>query len=128
MMENHTIPSPYYRLSVKAKLMDGDKVLLVKEDDKDWDLPGGGVEHSETILAALKRELFEETGLKNFSILGEPKVVKMIDPSCGRPLLFLVYEIVADSTAVKNGTFFPKDNLPEDVVSYSEGYKELIGR
>ncbi|MBQ8992321.1 NUDIX domain-containing protein, partial [Candidatus Saccharibacteria bacterium] len=80
-LDKNNIPSPYYRLSVKAKLVDGGRVLLVKEDGKDWDLPGGGVEHGETINEALQRELFEETGITEFETVGTPTIVKMIDHS-----------------------------------------------
>src|SRR5262245_29111956 len=43
------------------------QVLLVKRAHEplkgEWSLPGGGVEIGETLEAALRRELFEETGL-----------------------------------------------------------------
>ena len=38
------------------------KVLLIK-NDKGWDLPGGHIQQAETIISALMREIFEETGL-----------------------------------------------------------------
>ena len=37
------IKSPYYRVSVKAKINFNGKILLVKEDGKKWDLPGAGL-------------------------------------------------------------------------------------
>ncbi|MCV7165080.1 NUDIX domain-containing protein [Mycobacterium stomatepiae] len=41
------------------------EVLLTKEQAGDgfWDLPGGGVDEGESFVAALERELCEETGL-----------------------------------------------------------------
>ena len=47
-------------------LVDG-RVVLVKRDHEplkgEWNLPGGGVEIGETLVAACAREVLEETGL-----------------------------------------------------------------
>lgn len=52
------------RQSAKALLTASDRVLLVKERHTDgsefWTLPGGGVEHGESVTTALSRELLEE--------------------------------------------------------------------
>lgn len=125
------IKSPYYRVSVKAKINFNGKTLLVREDGKKWDLPGGGVEHFETIQEALTRELTEEIGVSEFSIISEPKIFKMIDRSANRPLIFIVYEL----KLVPTTKFHPSDNVeiglfdPEkiqDTVSYSPEYTDYI--
>lgn len=125
------IKSPYYRVSVKAKINFNEKTLLVREDGKKWDLPGGGIEHFETIQEALTRELTEEIGVSEFSIISGPKIFKMIDAAANRPLIFIAYELELDSAT----EFHPSDNVeiglfdPEkiqDTVSYSPEYSDYI--
>ena len=61
-------PTDYlYRVSLKALIRDErGRVLVVKEGGRTyWDLPGGGMDHGETIDVALARELHEEVGLRS---------------------------------------------------------------
>ena len=125
------IKSPYYRVSVKAKINFNGKTLLVREDGKKWDLPGGGIEHYETINEALKRELTEEIGVSDFIITSGPKIFKMIDAAANRPLIFIVYELELDPAT----EFHPSDNVEiglfepgkiQDTVTYSLEYSEYI--
>jgi 8-oxo-dGTP diphosphatase len=55
-----------FRVSLKAVIIDNDgRVLVVKETGRDWwDIPGGGLDHGETIAEALARELREEVSLQ----------------------------------------------------------------
>lgn len=53
-----------YRVAIRVLIIQDDKVLLVKEADDDWwALPGGGVDHGETVASALVREVEEELGV-----------------------------------------------------------------
>ncbi len=52
-----------FRPSVYGLLIKGNKVLLSREWDG-YDFPGGGVNIDETIEEALRREFYEETGLR----------------------------------------------------------------
>ena len=51
-----------YRVSFKCLILDRDsRVLVVKERGRSsWDIPGGGIEHGETIEESIARELLEE--------------------------------------------------------------------
>lgn len=55
-----------FRISLKAVIFNEDRqVLVVKEHGRDWwDIPGGGLDHGESIQEALSRELHEEVLLQ----------------------------------------------------------------
>ena len=63
------------RLGVGVMVVnDEDKVFVGKRKDNPinkWQMPQGGVNHGENLLDAMKRELEEETGIKNIEILKE---------------------------------------------------------
>lgn len=54
-----------FRMSIKCLIKNKDgMVLVVKESGRTWwDLPGGGMDHGETIKEAMARELYEEVSL-----------------------------------------------------------------
>ncbi|HET9411525.1 MAG TPA: NUDIX hydrolase [Candidatus Saccharimonadales bacterium] len=71
-----------YRVSLKCLVQNSQgQVLLVKEGNRDWwDLPGGGMDHGESIAASIARELAEEVSLKgdfSYRIIAveEPKLM-----------------------------------------------------
>ena len=43
---------------------DDDKVLLVRSPRRGWEFPGGQVEEGEDLIAAVEREVVEETGVQ----------------------------------------------------------------
>lgn len=87
-----------YRISVKAIIRNsaGD-VLLGRERDGSWELPGGGLEHGEDPKAALRREITEETGFTAIWISERPVAFWTITKEVGSPTLtwfaFVAYEV-----------------------------------
>jgi 8-oxo-dGTP diphosphatase len=69
MSDETTIPSPFYRVSMKALVFDAERrLLVVQEPDGPWEVPGGGWEHGESLEQCLARELDEELGARVRSI------------------------------------------------------------
>ena len=55
-------------------LNDKNKIFVGKRKDNPvdkWQMPQGGVDKNENLLSAMKRELYEETSIKNIKILKE---------------------------------------------------------
>ena len=55
-----------YSIGVGGVVLCGDKCLLVRSayDKREWAIPGGFVEHGETIDRAVQREILEEAGVQ----------------------------------------------------------------
>lgn len=63
-----------YRISIKGvEFDDNGRVLLAREDNGMWELLGGGLDHNEDPIDCLKREVFEETGIKVTYVSPVPK-------------------------------------------------------
>lgn len=86
-----------YRISVKALIKDEDgRILLIREDDGRWELPGGGLEHGEDPRTGLAREVEEEIGLKVEQVSQAPSAFWTVNKEVGSPQLkwfaFVAYE------------------------------------
>lgn len=81
------------RVRVAALMLVDGKVVLVRHQkghDSYYLLPGGGVEHGETLAEALIREVREETGLD--VTVGRPLLLSdTIDPSSTRHLINVTF-------------------------------------
>ncbi len=56
-------PDAFYRVTAKAIIKDGrGYVLAVWDPDGFWNIPGGGIDHGDSVREALARELDEELG------------------------------------------------------------------
>jgi 8-oxo-dGTP diphosphatase len=99
-----------WRPSVYGILFDNNKVLLSKQWDG-YDYPGGGVDIHETVEEALKREFFEETGLKvelvapvycDTSFFRPDQSGKYIDEYWNCPIMYFLVRRVGGELSTEN--------------------------
>lgn len=92
-------PNTFYRVSVKAFITNNDnQVLVVKENQDFWSLPGGGLDHGELQSDCLKREIIEELGVTGVEV-GEIAYSKSfyLDRK-DTWLLWIVYKVKLNTT------------------------------
>lgn len=120
--------SDKFPISLKAIILDDNRVLCLKNEREEWDLPGGKLVFSEGIEECLKREVLEEVNLeiKNLNIL-KPLNLKFNHV----PVFVLVFSASISSISPidisyehSEYNFFSKSeiiklNMPQD-------YKDLI--
>ena len=59
-------PNTFYRVSIKAIIRNQEnEILVVKEHQDKWELPGGGLDHGESPHECLRREFAEELNITN---------------------------------------------------------------
>lgn len=60
-----------FPISLKILIIDNNRVLFLKNERNEWDLPGGKINFYENPIQCLKREVFEETklSLKNIELV-----------------------------------------------------------
>lgn len=91
-------PNTFYRVSVKALIKDKDgRVLVLKENQDTWSLPGGGLDHGEDPKIGILRELKEELGIEHPHIkdIGLVKTFYLEPKSAW--LLWIVYDVEVDT-------------------------------
>jgi 8-oxo-dGTP pyrophosphatase MutT (NUDIX family) len=93
------IPDAFYRISIKILVMDADDKLLVVQDTTNdtWEVPGGGLDHGETIMQTAVREIREELGVALLECDKEPSIITLGEHPNNYPTLMLYYrgEIVS---------------------------------
>jgi ADP-ribose pyrophosphatase YjhB (NUDIX family) len=108
-------------VGVRGLVLDGDdRVLLVRHTygAAYWHLPGGGVHRRESIVAALHRELREETGV---IVIGPVRLLgtysSLTEGKSDHISVFVVDTFEreqSESGEIDAARFFPMDELPED--------------
>jgi len=106
---NDKYPDHFYRLSIKALILDGNgRFLLAKEKSGTWEFPGGALEFGEVPHACIKRELDEEMGVQVTHIDPHPSYFLTDKHSSGCWLANIFYV-----TTVKDLNFVPSDECIE---------------
>jgi ADP-ribose pyrophosphatase YjhB (NUDIX family) len=87
-----------YRVSVKALIQDKEgRILLFKEQNGWWEIPGGGWEHDELIVNALQREIKEESGLSLAWVDEKPSFVFQAKNPQGEPIINIIIKATLTS-------------------------------
>jgi ADP-ribose pyrophosphatase YjhB (NUDIX family) len=107
-------------IGVRGLVVDEEgRVLLVRHTygSDQWHLPGGGVKRRESLVAALHRELREETGVV---VTGDVKLLgtysSLAEGKSDHISVFVVEQFqrhASDSGEIAAAQFFPIDALPE---------------
>lgn len=103
------IPECFYRISVKALILDDEKrFLLTKEENGKWELPGGGLGFGEKPQKCLIREIKEEMGLDVTFIADNPSYFLTSQKENSHWFSNIIY-----LTKVKDLNFSPSDECVE---------------
>jgi 8-oxo-dGTP pyrophosphatase MutT (NUDIX family) len=95
-----------YRISIKGLIRNNKgEVLVVKETGRDyWDLPGGGMDHRETIEHGIARELKEEVNLNGSFTY---KIIDVDNPAYLTPHNFwqlrLIFKVIPENMSFSAG-------------------------
>lgn len=90
----NAIVSSLFRVSAKLFVVQDGKLLVVREDQGWYGLPGGGIDHGESIIEGLTREISEEIGqeIDMTAVNSLPSIIESTAVFNGIPRLTLVYE------------------------------------
>ena len=87
-------PNTFYRVSVKALIKNSHgRILVLKENQDTWSLPGGGLDHGEDPVQGIARELKEELGIETPKICGPVIIKTFYLEQKSTWLMWIVYEV-----------------------------------
>src|SRR4051812_34113653 len=95
---------PKHEITIKGLVYnDKGELLFLKDDGGKWDLPGGRMDHMETVLQTLSREIREEMGVVVKSVEPRPHFAEAILFEAPHEFRFAVgYKIQLSSREFEN--------------------------
>ncbi len=110
MLDLTPIPNCFYRISIKALILDENgRFLLCREDNGKWDFPGGGYEFEDkNPREAIAREIKEEMWLEVTSIADFPSYFVTAEHKRGFMIANVFYK-----TTVQDLNITPSDECQE---------------
>ena len=119
-----------FPVSVKAIIIDQNRVLCLRNERSEWDLPGGKINFNESVEDCLIREVKEETNLSVTNL----SLVRVANTFFnGVPLILIFYSAkiqcespINISFEHSNYDFFDKSKLNQ--IKINEEFREIINK
>ena len=120
--------SDKFPVSLKAIIVDNNRVLCLKNERNEWDFPGGKINFNEDVETSLKREVKEEVNLEISNI----NILKSINMRFNEVSVFVVVysaHISCNSSVIishehSEYNFFSKKEIKD--LNMPQEYKDLI--
>ncbi|MFA6522552.1 MAG: NUDIX domain-containing protein [Patescibacteria group bacterium] len=119
-----TVPIPAFELLVTKKTNEGEQIFLIKRPADDptwpslWHFPGTIQRYFDTF-EDIEKRWAEELGLR--SLPQKPKLLTIrFDEDRGRHAHLLHHLEVSAETEFPTGSFFPVDDLPNDMITFEK--------
>ncbi len=111
-----TVEDSELKFAVISAIYQGKWVYVRHRERKSWEIPGGHRERGESITAAAKRELFEETGAKTFELtpICDYSADNLVNKQFGRLFIANIIEI-GELPNSEIGELRLSDKLPENL-------------
>ncbi len=108
---------PEFQISVKALIYnDQGALLLCKDEDNKWDLPGGRIDENESLHECVKREVQEELGVSTKSVSIRPLIAEVIKYDDNQNRMLVGFKVEVASLDFKSSA----ENLENKFVSKEE--------